>query len=237
MDPARVRVGRPTGAARRSPPARRRCARRPGRPTCPARRPRARRRAESRSACAQDVVAAVADDEVRADLARDRPLGVVPQRQARHAEHGGFLLQPAAVGDDHRRVHVEVQQVEVAERLGHPQALRAPASSSSSRSARTGRSSCASADESGTRSESLARSRPAPRGSRAASPHRRRSTGRCRVSGREAAAGSSPQSSTPASGRAAICLVLEQRVDHHVADEEHLLGGDRLRRAGCRSAK
>src|SRR5690348_18218894 len=45
-----------------------------------------------------------ADQTRRPLLDRDRPLGVRPQRQAGHAQDGGFLLNAARVGHYHRRI-------------------------------------------------------------------------------------------------------------------------------------
>ena len=47
----------------------------------------------------------------------DRPLGVLPQREAGDAEHGRLLLHAAGVGDDRRRVGLEREEAEVRLRL------------------------------------------------------------------------------------------------------------------------
>ena len=62
-------------------------------------------------------------DAVRALGHRDRPLGVLPQRQARHAERGRLLLHAAGVGEHDRRGRLQCQEVEVAERLDDADAV------------------------------------------------------------------------------------------------------------------
>ena len=47
----------------------------------------------------------------------DRPLGVVRERQARHAEHRGLLLDPARVGEHEAGVALQRHEVEVADGL------------------------------------------------------------------------------------------------------------------------
>ena len=59
-------------------------------------------------------------------LHRDRPLGVLAQRQARHAEDRRLLLDAARVGQHDARVRHQLQEVEVAERLDEPQPRHAP---------------------------------------------------------------------------------------------------------------
>ena len=66
-----------------------------------------------------------ADDAVGAVGDGDRPLGVLAQRQARDAERGRFLLQPARIGQDQPRVRRQAQEIDVAERLGQRSRRRA----------------------------------------------------------------------------------------------------------------
>ena len=56
-------------------------------------------------------------EPVRALTDRDRPLGVRAQRQARHAQERGLLLQPARVRQDARGGIGQADAVEVADRL------------------------------------------------------------------------------------------------------------------------
>ena len=70
----------------------------------------------------KDRLFGIADEPVRSLDAGDRPLGIVPQRDAGDAKNGRLLLQSAAVGEHHARMHVEMQKVDIAERLAHPDA-------------------------------------------------------------------------------------------------------------------
>ncbi len=65
----------------------------------------------------QDVRRTVAGQHVGALLAGDRAFGVEAQGHAGNAEHGGLLLQAAAVGEDHGRGHHQAEEVEIAQRL------------------------------------------------------------------------------------------------------------------------
>src|SRR5690348_6889212 len=71
------------------------------RPPVPQLGPPARREAavEHLGQRAADLFAVAPAQPVRADLAGDRPLGVLAQRQARHAERSGLLLNAARVGE------------------------------------------------------------------------------------------------------------------------------------------
>ena len=64
-----------------------------------------------------------ADQRVRAQLDRDRALGVVAVGQARDAQRRGLLLQAARVGDHQARVGLQRDEVRVVQRLDQPQAL------------------------------------------------------------------------------------------------------------------
>ena len=57
-----------------------------------------------------------AEQRVRAELDRHRPLGRVAQREARHAERRRLLLHAARVGEHEARLRLEPEEVEVAER-------------------------------------------------------------------------------------------------------------------------
>ena len=72
------------------------------------------------------------DQAVGAVGDRDRPLGVGPHRQARDAQHGRLLLDPARVGDDQGRAADQRQEVHVAQRIDDPQPVagHSPAASS-----------------------------------------------------------------------------------------------------------
>ena len=61
------------------------------------------RRARRASGIVGDRGRVLAEQHVRAELERDRPLGVRAQREARHAERRGLLLDAAGVGDDRAR--------------------------------------------------------------------------------------------------------------------------------------
>ena len=65
----------------------------------------------------------VTDHDVRADLAGDGTLGVGAHSDAGDAEDGGLLLQAAAVGEHQPGVHVEMEKFQIAQRLGDPDAF------------------------------------------------------------------------------------------------------------------
>jgi hypothetical protein len=70
---------------------------------------------------AEDAFRLLADEPVGAELDRHRPLGVLAQREARHAEDRRLLLDPARVGEHDARVRDELQEIEVAERIDETQ--------------------------------------------------------------------------------------------------------------------
>jgi len=70
----------------------------------------------------QDLVLVVADQDVGAFFAGDGAFGVMAQGDAGDAEDGGCFLQPATVGEDQSGRHVEMQEFQVAEGIGEPDA-------------------------------------------------------------------------------------------------------------------
>ena len=66
------------------------------------------------SAVFDDALRVAPDQLVGALGEGDRPLGVVPQGQAGHAEHGGLLLHPAGVGQHQPGRRLQRDEVEVA---------------------------------------------------------------------------------------------------------------------------
>ena len=62
-----------------------------------------------------------AKERVGALADRDRALGVVAQREARHAQVGGFLLHTARVGKHAGGARLEREELEVADRIGKAQ--------------------------------------------------------------------------------------------------------------------
>ena len=65
-----------------------------------------------------------AEQDVGPELDRDRPLGVVAQREARDAEVRRLLLDAARVGEHAGRAGDQAQELEVAERLEQRAARR-----------------------------------------------------------------------------------------------------------------
>ena len=82
-----------------------------------------RRRRERLLDAGNDVRGLRADDAIGAVGDRDRPLGVLAQREAGNAERGRLLLQAAGVGEDQARVRRQREKVDVAERLGQDDAV------------------------------------------------------------------------------------------------------------------
>ena len=74
-------------------------------------------RGENRSAVSPD-------DLIRAFGDRDRPFCVLAQRDARNAQHGGFLLDAARVGEHHGGLGHQPEEVEIAERFAEDDAAR-----------------------------------------------------------------------------------------------------------------
>src|SRR5439155_25653647 len=58
-----------------------------------------------------------AEQGVRAELDRDRAIGVRAQREARDLQSGGLFLDPARVGHDGRGVRLEREELAIRERL------------------------------------------------------------------------------------------------------------------------
>jgi hypothetical protein len=52
---------------------------------------------------------ACADERVRALRNRDRPLGIIANRQARHSQNRGFLLHAARIGQNQLRIGHQTQ--------------------------------------------------------------------------------------------------------------------------------
>ena len=87
-------------------------------------RPRLPRPARISSTPARIALRSRPDDRVGALLDGDRPLGVLAQRQARHAERGGLLLHAAGVGQHQRGVGHQAQHLEISLRRQHGDPLR-----------------------------------------------------------------------------------------------------------------
>lgn len=88
----------------------------------PVRHPPLRQIAGEDSAGAlQDPGRVVAHQEVGAQLAGDGAFGVVAHGDAGDPQHGGLLLQTAAVGKHQAGVHVQVQELQVTQGLGDPE--------------------------------------------------------------------------------------------------------------------
>ena len=76
-----------------------------------------------RDQCGQltDPLRNQAQERVCAELAGNRPLGVVPQGEAGDPEEGCLLLDPARVRQDAGRLRHEPEELKVADWLGYPQ--------------------------------------------------------------------------------------------------------------------
>ena len=70
----------------------------------------------------QDFFLVIADQDVGAFFAGDGAFGVMAQGDAGYAEDGGFFLQAAAVGEHQSGGHVEMEEFQVAEGIGQPDA-------------------------------------------------------------------------------------------------------------------
>ena len=64
------------------------------------------------------------EQRVRAELDRDRPLGVVAQREAGDAQHSRLFLDPAGVRHDRGRLRLEREKLPVRQRLRQEHARR-----------------------------------------------------------------------------------------------------------------
>ena len=179
----------------------------------------ARRRRSSGSAPARHV---------GADLDRLRPLGVVAQRHARHAQAARLLLEPARVGEHQRRGGVQAEEVQVAERRQHAGPRRRATSPSASSFC-----ACAGAARRAPASRARAPPRPGPRRCRAAASRSRRSRPGARWRARSSPARRRSARRAPVA-RGARPLA-QQLVDHRVAGHVNALGARCPRRAGCRA--
>ena len=65
-----------------------------------------------------DRIRIAADDAVRALEHGRGPFGRLPQREARHAQHRRLLLHAARIGEHQRALLHQLQEVEIAERIG-----------------------------------------------------------------------------------------------------------------------
>ena len=124
----RLRVICRSAAARRAAAAtargRSRCGRPHARPTARARARACRGRRRISATPCRMACAIAADQRVRALLDGDRPLGVLAQRQAGHAERGGLFLQAAGVGEHERCAGHQPEHLQVALRRQQQHARR-----------------------------------------------------------------------------------------------------------------
>ena len=156
---------------------------------------------------------------------RDRPLGVVAQREARDAEVGRLLLDAARVGEHRGGVGLERQEVEVAERVEHVDRC-------ADRRGRAPPSSCASAGGRGRRPGARAAT-VAERGEHVG--QQRAVDERRAVQRHEQVSPRAERRSAPGRVRVAeAALHRHERVDHRVADEVDPLGAIALGAAGSR---
>ena len=93
---------------------------------------------------AQHARAVAADQRVRALLDRDRALGVLAHRQARHAERGRLFLDAARIGQHEPCARHQAEHLEIALRLEQRDRARRAAIGRTGRSARCWRA-CADA--------------------------------------------------------------------------------------------
>jgi hypothetical protein len=72
---------------------------------------------EDRLSGGENAIRVDSDYLIRTMLNRRGPFCVLPQREARHTEDGGFLLHPTRVGQDNARAVVERKEIEITERI------------------------------------------------------------------------------------------------------------------------